>query len=69
VSVANYQAQVPEVQVGPTSTGLVRVYVMSERIQVPLDFTPEEAEALADRIRAAATQARVAPAATGRGAA
>lgn len=69
MSVANYQAQMPEVQVGPTSTGLVRVFVMSERVQVPIDFAPDEAEALADRIRAAAAEARHAPAAAGRGAA
>lgn len=54
-------------QIGPTSLGMVRLYVEAEGIELPLDFDPDEAEEIAEEIRAAAAQARrVAEAATGR---
>lgn len=45
-------------QIGPTSQGMVRIYVEGEGIDLPLDFDPEEAEEIADEIRAAAGRAR-----------
>ena len=30
-------------QIGPTSIGMVRIYVEGEGIDLPLDFDPEEA--------------------------
>ena len=46
-------------QIGPTSVGMVRIYVEAEGgIELPLDFDPEEAEEIADEIRAAAAKAR-----------
>jgi len=45
-------------QIGPTSQGMVRIYVEGEGIDLPLDFEPEEAEEIADEIRAAAGRAR-----------
>ena len=45
-------------QIGPTSQGMVRIYVEAEGIDLPLDFDPEEAEEIADEIRAAAGRAR-----------
>lgn len=45
-------------QIGPTSDGMVRIYVEGEGIELPLDFDPEEAEEIADEIRAAAARAR-----------
>ena len=45
-------------QIGPTSLGMVRVYLETEEVQLPLDFDPDEAEEIADELRAAATRAR-----------
>ena len=45
-------------QIGPTTEGMVRIYVEGQGIDLPLDFDPEEAEEIADEIRAAAGQAR-----------
>ncbi|GGD40770.1 DUF6324 family protein [Sinisalibacter lacisalsi] len=46
-------------QIGPTSLGMVRIYVEGTGIDLPMDFDPEEAEEIAEEIRAAAQQARV----------
>lgn len=46
-------------QIGPTSVGMVRIYVEAEGgIELPLDFDPEEAEEIAEELRAAAEAAR-----------
>ena len=45
-------------QIGPTTLGMVRIYIEAEGMELPLDFDPEEAEEIAEEIRAAATQAR-----------
>ena len=45
-------------QIGPTTLGMVRIYVEGKGIDLPLDFEPEEAEEIADEIRAAAAKAR-----------
>ncbi|TCM84946.1 DUF6324 family protein [Rhodovulum steppense] len=45
-------------QIGPTSLGMVRIYVEGEGIDLPMDFDPDEAEEIAEEIRAAAAQAR-----------
>lgn len=47
-------------QIGPTELGMVRIFVESQGIEVPMDFDPEEAEEIAEEIRAAATAARLA---------
>jgi hypothetical protein len=46
------------IQIGPTSLGMVRIYVEGNGIELPMDFEPEEAEEIADEIRAAAARAR-----------
>ena len=46
-------------QIGPTDQGMVRIYIESQGIEVPMDFEPEEAEEIAEEIRAAAAAARV----------
>ncbi len=43
-----------EIQIGVTDQGLVRIYVRTERFEVPMDFTTEEAEDIAVEILAAA---------------
>ncbi|MBD3788747.1 MAG: hypothetical protein IE922_17640 [Sphingomonadales bacterium] len=45
-------------QIGPTSVGMVRIYVEGEGIDLPLDFDPEEAEEIAEELLAAAEAAR-----------
>ncbi len=45
-------------QIGPTSLGMVRIYVEAEGFELPLDFDPEEAEEIAEELRAAADAAR-----------
>lgn len=41
-------------QIGPTDQGMVRIYVEADGVEIPMDFTPEEAEEIAEEIRAAA---------------
>ena len=45
-------------QVGPTDHGMVRIYLVGEGVDIPLDFDPEEAEEIAEELRAAAAMAR-----------
>ncbi|SMY08708.1 DUF6324 family protein [Flavimaricola marinus] len=45
-------------QIGPTDHGMVRLFVEGNGIEVPMDFDPEEAEEIAEEIRAAAAVAR-----------
>jgi len=45
-------------QIGPTSEGMVRIYVEAEGVEIPMDFEPEEAEEIAEEIRAAAARVR-----------
>jgi hypothetical protein len=45
-------------QIGPTSLGMVRIYVEAEGVDLPLDFDPEEAEEIAEELMAAAQAAR-----------
>ena len=45
-------------QIGPTDKGMVRLYIESQGVEVPMDFDPDEAEEIAEEIRAAANAAR-----------
>ena len=45
-------------QIGPTSLGMVRIYIEAEGIEIPMDFEPEEALEIAEEIRLAAEKAR-----------
>jgi hypothetical protein len=42
--------------IGPTTMGMVRVYVEAEGIELPMDFEPAEALEIANELRAAAEQ-------------
>ena len=46
------------IQIVPTNLGMVRIYVEGDGIDIPMDFEPEEAEEIAEEIRAAAARAR-----------
>ena len=45
-------------QIGPTSLGMVRIYIEGEGVDLPLDFDPDEAEEIAEELRTAAAAAR-----------
>lgn len=45
-------------QIGPTDIGMVRLFIEANGVEVPMDFDPEEAEEIAEEIRAAAQAAR-----------
>ncbi len=47
-------------QVGPTSLGMVRIFVEGDGLEIPMDFDPDEADEIADEIKAAAGRARAA---------
>ena len=44
-------------QIGPTDKGFVRIFIEADGIEIPMDFSPEEAEEIAEEIRAAAATA------------
>ncbi|MFY0595684.1 MAG: hypothetical protein JXQ85_04555 [Cognatishimia sp.] len=45
-------------QIGPTDKGFVRIFIDAGDLEIPMDFSPEEAEEIAEEIRAAAATAR-----------
>ncbi|MCW1933845.1 DUF6324 family protein [Pararhodobacter zhoushanensis] len=45
-------------QIGPTTLGMVRIYVEGGGIDLPLDFDPDEADEIAEELRSAAEAAR-----------
>jgi Family of unknown function (DUF6324) len=47
------------IQIGPTDQGMVRIYIAVDGgVDLPLDFDPEEADEIAEELRAAAEAAR-----------
>jgi hypothetical protein len=46
--------------IGPTSLGMVRIYVEAEGLELPMDFEPDEALEIAEELRAAAERAMAA---------
>ena len=47
-----------DLQIGPTSLGAVRLFVAADGTEIPMDFTPEEADEIAEELRIAAIAAR-----------
>jgi hypothetical protein len=45
-------------QIGPTDLGMVRLFIFAGDMEIPMDFDPEEAEEIAEELRAAAAAAR-----------
>jgi len=45
------------IQIGPTSMGMVRIYIEADGIELPLDFDPDEAREIAEELRVAADAA------------
>lgn len=46
-------------QIGPTDQGMVRLFIEADGVEIPMDFDPEEAEEIAEELRAAAQAARI----------
>lgn len=44
-------------QIGPTTDGMVRLFIEAKGLEIPMDFDPEEAEEIAEEILAAAKAA------------
>ena len=49
---------VADIQIGPTDKGMVRIFVSSEKIEIPMDFSPEEAINIAEELKASAETAK-----------
>ena len=47
---------IADLQIGLTDQGMVRIFVSSESIEIPMDFTPEQAIDIADEIKSSALQ-------------
>ena len=45
-------------QIGPTDKGMVRIYIEANGVEIPMDFDPDEADEIADEVKAAARAAR-----------
>jgi hypothetical protein len=45
-------------QIGPTDQGMVRLFIDAGELEIPMDFDPDEAEEIAEELRAAAATAR-----------
>lgn len=45
---------VADLQIGPTDQGMVRIYVSGEGVDLPMDFTADEARDIAEELLAAA---------------
>ncbi len=41
-------------QIGPTDAGMVRLFIEGNGVEIPMDFTPDEAIEIAEEIMAAA---------------
>ena len=44
-------------QIGPTDLGMVRLFIEGDGMELPMDFTPDEAREIAEEIMAAASRA------------
>ena len=44
---------IADLSIGPTDQGMLRIYITSEEIDLPMDFSPEEAEEISRELLAA----------------
>lgn len=47
-----------ELSIGATDEKMVRIFIASEQVEIPMDFLPEEAEEIARELMAAAAACR-----------
>ena len=57
MGINNDSDRVASLVIGPTSLGMVRIYIESDGIELPMDFEPDEALDIANELRAAAEMA------------
>lgn len=67
MSINRQTEEVAGLQIGPTSEGMVRLYVEGDGFAIPMDFAPDEADEIAEELRASAQQARAAKSGQGSG--
>ncbi len=48
---------IADIQIAPTSEGGVRIFVSAGKIEIPMDFSPDEAREIAEELVAAASHA------------
>jgi len=48
---------IADIQIAPTSEGEVRIFVSAGKVEIPMDFSPDEAREIAEELRAAASHA------------
>ncbi|MEM7546775.1 MAG: DUF6324 family protein [Pseudomonadota bacterium] len=58
MSINKETEEAANLQIGPTSLGMVRIYIETQTTQIPMDFDPDEADQIAEELRASAAQAR-----------
>ena len=49
---------IADIQIGPTDQGMVRIFISSNKIEIPMDFSPDEAINIADELKASAETAK-----------
>ena len=49
---------IADIQIGPTNKGMVRIFVSSEKIEIPMDFSPEETINIAEELKVSAETAK-----------
>ncbi len=49
---------VADIQIGPNNKGMVRIFVSSDKIEMPMDFSPEEAINIAEELKVSAETAK-----------
>ncbi|MEM7269753.1 MAG: DUF6324 family protein [Pseudomonadota bacterium] len=58
MSIDRESDEAANLQIGPTSLGMVRIYVEAGAKQISMDFEPDEADEIAEELKAAAVRAR-----------
>ena len=58
MGINNEREIVANLQIGPTDQGMVRLFIEADNAEIPLDFEPDEADEIAEELRAAAQRAR-----------
>jgi len=58
MGINNEREIVANLQIGPTDQGMVRLFIEADNAEIPLDFDPDEADEIAEELRAAAQRAR-----------
>lgn len=43
-----------ELSIGPTDQGMVRIFIVTEKLELPMDFTTDEAEEIARELMSSA---------------